>query len=123
MTMTAGLPTGSKRPVNCRPPVAPAMRNEVIESPFWLQEYRYSPLGSTVRQRGESPCTQTSESIRSSPLFATAKVAMLLCSRFDTYRYRPSAVMMISDDRLLPANLAGNADTSCLGLKPPFPAS
>jgi hypothetical protein len=34
MTMAAGLPTGSNRPVNCRPPDAALMRNEVIESPF-----------------------------------------------------------------------------------------
>jgi hypothetical protein len=34
MAMTAGLPTGSKRPVNCRAPEAALMRNEVIESPL-----------------------------------------------------------------------------------------
>jgi hypothetical protein len=34
MAMTAGLPTGSKRPVNCNAPEAALMRNEVIESPF-----------------------------------------------------------------------------------------
>ena len=34
MIITAGLPTGSKRPVNCRPPDAALMRKEVIESPF-----------------------------------------------------------------------------------------
>jgi hypothetical protein len=34
MIMTAGLPTGSKRPVNCRPPDAALMRKDVIESPF-----------------------------------------------------------------------------------------
>ncbi len=32
ITITAGLPTGSKRPVNCRAPLPGAIRNDVIES-------------------------------------------------------------------------------------------
>ena len=37
-TIAAGLPTGSKRPVKESVPDAALMRNEVIESPFWLHE-------------------------------------------------------------------------------------
>jgi hypothetical protein len=61
--------------------------------------------------------------MRNCPSFATAKIAMALCSRFDTYRNRASAAMTISADRLLPLNFGGSVDTSCLGLKRPFAAS
>ena len=65
MVITAGLPTGSNRPVNSSAPVAALMWNEVIESPRLLHAKRNVPLGSMQILRGESACTQVSATLRS----------------------------------------------------------
>jgi len=90
MIMTAGLPTGSKRPVNCSPPAAELMRNEVIESPFLVARIEELAAGidrQAARIVGVHPGLGNHPQ---RPSFATEKIATVLCSRFAAYTNRPS---------------------------------
>ena len=95
MTMTAGLPTGSKRPVNCRPPVAPLMRNEVIASPFLVAGIKILAAGIDGEAAGGIP---VHPDVRNHPQLTVARDVESCDAAVQTIRHIQVTAVGADDD-------------------------
>ena len=77
---------------------------------------RYPQAVTSAQGGAQDYCAHTSGG-------ATANAATALWTRLAAYKNRPSAVRMISDDKVLPPNRGGSVEINCFWRMPPLAGS